>query len=139
MKPMLLGMNSPDPGYEVLDPTVGSGLRLVELIGRDAFDKFDRSNILDRRQWSRVEARARADMVISSMKGHNVVVLGNEAWSTLSLPSCRKLEFIVRNSRVDEFGDKWYKVPHPSGRNLLYNDQKWRDKARNLLREIAGV
>lgn len=129
---MMLGMNVPRSGFEPLDPDGPTGKRLVSLIGRDVFDKFDRTNVLDRRIWSRQAARARASEVIASLRGRTVMVFGNEAWLTLSLPSCVLLECVVMNE-----SDEWYRVPHPSGRNRWYNEIARRGRVRDLFESIS--
>ena len=138
-RPVLLGMNVPIEGYLPLDPDGPTGRRLVEIMGRDAFDLYDRTNMIERRQWSREVARDGAMEKIRSLVGRPVVVLGNETWAALSLPICSWLKFIYLNASETYLGDRWYRVPHPSGRNLLYNNERRRSETRSLLREIVNL
>src|SRR6185312_16861971 len=102
------------------------------LIGSDAFNKFDRTNMIERRIWSRIQARKRATEVRESLKGRTVVVLGQEVWVTLALPMCTWFHAIIDHDGL------WYKVPHFSGRNRMYNDADNLAKAKTILLGVAN-
>lgn len=128
-------MNVPVDGYLPLDPDGPTGRRLVDLIGRDVFDLFDRTNVLDRKIWSRQEAKRRADDVMSMMSGRDVMVFGNETWLVLSLPRCLWLDHVATVSGIRS--TTWYRVPHPSGRNRWYNEPSRRVMVRELFERVA--
>lgn len=133
MRPILLGMNVPVEGYGPLDPDGPTGKRLVEIMGRDAFDEFDRDNVLDRKLWRMADARKSKVATLTKLSGRDVVALGQEVWSAMSLPKCQWL------GRIHFNDGWWYRVPHPSGRNRMYNDAMWVAEARSLMRRVANV
>lgn len=124
-------MNCP-VGGEPLHPEGGSGRRLIAIVGRDAYDAFDRRNACPDKEWN----PARVDWVQVQLDMHNrfVVVLGADTWRALQLPEAVKwFQFYDSGFTV------WLKVPHPSGRSLHYNLAGNRRKLRKFLRTMAGV
>ena len=90
---------------------------------------FDRRNLIDAREWSAGEARERADATIESLRGREVVVLGASTRKIIGLPELLIHPLIWR-------GATWRQLPHPSGRNLWYNDPTCRMLASVLLAEL---
>jgi hypothetical protein len=131
MKPMILGMVKNDASKEVLDPMYGSGRRLVAIVGRRVFDEYDRMNMLDGNTWRTFGARRRANEVIKKLEGRKVMVLGADVWDALRLPPCQHFQ------AVDKYGSKWYRVPHPSGLNIMYNDKAVRAQTRDLFKAVV--
>lgn len=65
--------------------------------------------------------------------GARAIILGREAWSSLGLPFAAPLqELDMPVSRI-----RFVYVPHPSGRNLWYNDENNRQRVGELLRRYA--
>lgn len=128
---VLLGMNAPT-GTEPLglfSPN-GAGRRLLLLSGMteaDYEETFERRNVLDARGWLMRRARRAAGRVRSELAGRTVVVLGLQAWAALGLP--RTPPYRLR----EENDTRWFLIPHPSGRNLYYNDPGNRRRARRFL------
>lgn len=65
----------------------------------------------------------------ASVQGRRVVALGNAVRDALGLP-----DRIVHPCCVG--GATYYAIPHPSGRNLFYNDPACRDLVRLLLEDL---
>jgi hypothetical protein len=123
-------MNCP-VGGEPLHPEGGSGRRLISIIGRDAYDKFERRNACPDKVWS--PERVDWVQIKLDMTHRFVAVLGGETWSALQLPAgAGWFNF------YDDDHTVWLKVPHPSGRSLHYNLTGNRRKLRKFLRAMAG-
>lgn len=130
---ILLGMNSATGEALALYPNTGAGRRLFDLTGyteEEYAEKFDRINLLDDTEWDCAKGKASAKAMRYRVAGRRVVVLGNQAWSALGLPKANWFQEMTVGDTV------WYLIPHPSGKNLLYNKPSVREKARNLLRSI---
>jgi hypothetical protein len=138
---LIFGMNNPK-GREALSPRGrGAGGRLFEIarlhggFSEEEYEReFSRRNVLDRRRWDQKRARGGASRLrwLARRVG-KVVVLGREAWAALGLPS--KAPFF---SQVEEGGATWLLLPHPSGRNLLLNDERARETMGSLLRKVVS-
>jgi hypothetical protein len=96
------------------------------------FNAFDRDNVLRQKEWRREDARAKCKAVRKRLEGRTVVVLGNEVWHALGLPKA-----VWFGSAMTADGTTWYRVPHPSGLNQKYNDEKNVARMRILMRDIA--
>jgi hypothetical protein len=75
-------------------------------------------------------AQTGAEKVKEMMQGRTSVVLGTEAWYALKL---RRASFWV------DCRDGAWLVPHPSGKNRIYNASQAREKTGKLLRRLAGL
>jgi hypothetical protein len=136
MKPLLLGMARNDDlrGKALLpseDGGNGAGDRLLRISGltrEEYLKKFRRRNILPAGRWSASRARLRGYRLQRRLRGR-VIVLGKDTWRALWLP---RVEFFGRVINGDEC--VFILIPHPSGRNLIYNDLDVRLKARKILR-----
>jgi hypothetical protein len=126
-------MNCP-VGGEPLHPDGGSGRRLIELMGRDAFDRFDRMNVLDETTWRPDRARASAAAKTKLLAGRKVAVLGAETWRALTTE--RRPRWLQKTASGDS---EFTLIPHPSGRNLVLNSRDMRRAVRRTLREMAGL
>lgn len=143
MRPIILGMNNPhssDP-LLVLSPTGdpgSAGNRLWNMSGMSETEyrlAFDRRNLVSGPEWTSEIARlATKRFVVDLEEIATIVVLGRLTWNAFAfLPGdqwpCRAWR---TNART------WWFVPHPSGRNLWYNDPENGRKVGKLLRRLAG-
>jgi hypothetical protein len=147
MKPILIGMNNPlstRPGHELYPLPEGcTGNRLWKILHARTGasmsqyrDAFERRNLVRGLEYDRIAARARAYETVLELRGsgRTVVLLGNavrEAFHyvlrdgvllgntdyTTGLPP-----LLVHPQEAG--GCIWRQIPHPSGRNLWYNEQK---------------
>lgn len=141
MKAVLLGQNNPlhaHPKYALYPVPRGSaGYRLYALLRTKVpgllrgqyLCGFDRANVLNSTQWCPRAAQAGVPALLQQLQGRTVVVLGQQARAVLHLPP-----LLVHPLRVH--GVTWRQLPHPSGRNLWYNDEKNCDLAATLLAEL---
>jgi len=100
----------------------GSGQSLFMMSGMkttDYFDAFERMNAED------IEDDR-------PLLGRYVVVLGKAAWSKMGLPPTGWWGSLVAR------GITWVLIPHPSGRNRVYNDEQNRHRAGVVLRMVAA-
>lgn len=150
MKPLLLGANNPlsdDPEFDLYPYPEGSaGHRLWRLLPEGTsraqyLAAFDRRNLLRAREWSAAEARRAAQALLPDLVGRLVVVLGTEVRSALGLPKVEPLS--INESWLHPTGSpdlpvelRWAALPHPSGRNLWYNNEANRLRASDLLERI---
>jgi hypothetical protein len=129
-KPVILGMNSRTGEALGLLPTTGAGCRLWKCTGmtlREYLDAFDRMNLLEEPEWVAERARVAAAKIKERLKGRRVIVLGSQAWTALGLP---KKNLMEPHFATD--GTRWIMLPHPSGKNLWYNDAANREKVRRF-------
>lgn len=139
-RPIILGMNNPrssDP-LLVLSPTGdpgSAGNRLWNLSGMTETEyrlAFERRNLVRGPEWTSAVARAAAKK-FSCAGGSSVLVLGSATWA--AFPFLPRDPMLLR--RYDHNQTRFYAVPHPSGRNLWYNDKKNRARVGRLLRRLA--
>ena len=144
MKPLLLGMNNPlsdDPEYDIYPYPEGSaGWRLWKMLPEGTtraqyLDMFDRRNLLRAREWAVPAARTAAAFLLPELAGRTVVVLGAQVRAALGLPRTEPLVW----RRSGPFKFDWIAVPHPSGRNLWYNEPGRRDEVGAMLWALAAV
>ena len=129
MQPLLVGLKNPHPGEPLAPRPVGcTGWRIFQMLQpmseEDYLGGFARINLWDAGVAPTLEA-------IASV--HDAVILGDEVW--------RALRFNSRTPKLgaSSFGEHTmlYRVPHPSGRNLWYNDSQNRRAVSNLLRSLV--
>ncbi len=143
-RPLLIGMNNPistRPGHELYPHPEGcTGHRLWRMLhdrtnaSRAAYlDAFERRNLVRGLEWNRLAARARAyEMVVELYgSGRTVVLLGQsvrEAFDFVmkGLPAAmggatNGLPPVLIHPQ-EAGGCIWRQIPHPSGRNLWFND-----------------
>jgi hypothetical protein len=68
---------------------------------------------------------------MKKLEGRTVVILGAEVWRVLGLKARPPGTCTIA------LGARYYFLPHPSGRNLFYNDEENRRMAGTLLRRLA--
>mgnify|MGYP007083431842 CR=1 FL=1 len=156
VKPLLLGMNNPlsdDPKYDLYPYPEGSaGYRLWKMIPgdvwrRDYLGSFDRRNLLRAREWNQRAAREAARALMPELHGRLVLVLGTQVRAALGLPPAEPLARMLAEvdcspTRADALRIKfeWIAIPHPSGRNLWYNDPtNMRAVGELLISLMSGV
>lgn len=144
-RPLLLGMNNPlsdDPEFDLYPYPAGSaGYRLWRLLPEGTsraqyLAAFDRRNLLRAREWSAAEARRAAQALLPDLVGRLVVVLGTEVRSALGLPKVEPLSINESWLPGSPAQLRWVALPHPSGRNLWYNNEANRLRASDLLERI---
>jgi hypothetical protein len=133
-------MNNPvslDPRYALYPLPVGcAGNRLYEML-REVLPsatmggyarRFERINLVSG-PWDAAAARVRAAELRPTLVGRHVVLLG--------LQVARAFEVDPRCTTCNEDDDAiFYLLPHPSGRNLLYNDPGRRRATGELLARL---
>ncbi len=149
-RPLLVGMNNPygaDPRYALYPlPERSAGGRLYEIINaatglskRQYVRAYDRVNLVEG-AWSAAVARGRADLLIPSLAGRRVVLLGRDVQGAFGIAGALPME--ERTEAVSTGWITFYCVPHTSGRNLWYNDPENRRLAIEFfrrLRDLAGI
>ncbi len=141
-RPVLIGMNNPlsaEPRHALFPHPPGCTGHRIYCMLRDHnpgllrghyLQAFDRMNVLDSVHWDRMAALAAGRELWVRLQGRTAVVLGAEARMALCLPEVAAIEW-----RKDR-GVRWCLLPHPSGRNLWYNDPMMRACAGLLLDEL---
>lgn len=141
MRPILVGEDNPygsDPRYALyFEPEHSAGGRLCRLVlglsGKDYIRGFERLNLCGSR-WSNEEARKSADAIMARAQDakSTIVLLGAKV--------TRAFQFNYAPFTKLDYLDKVRVVflPHPSGRNRVWNEPGAFARARHLLHE-AGV
>lgn len=156
MKPILVGIDNPhsnDPRHALAPyPENSSGWRLWMMLhdwcgmSRGEYMKaFDRRN-LNPQKFQKLASTtvlnfactyAMARILGSLGSGSRVVLIGDEV--RRSIPYLKKQ--IVHPQVVEDMrstrGIIFYQIPHPSGRNLIYNDPTMRNLIALLLKDLA--
>jgi hypothetical protein len=125
-RPVLVGMNNPygsDPRYALYpSPRNSAGWRLHALlkthcvVSRAEYVRaFDRRNLLEQPWWDAGRAAELATEMEKRLRGHVVVLLGDQVRRAFRLP--KQLILPIKREGVE-----YRQLPHPSGRNLFYND-----------------
>lgn len=144
MKALLVGEDNPygaDPRYALwCEPRRSAGGRLCyDILGIksqvDYVRRFDRTNLC-LTKWSDPKARNRA---IELMSGpHEVhVLLGSKVTKAYGFPFTRFSVHDLKDSHWPALR-KVVVLPHPSGRNTIWNDPAVVQRARDLLVEVLG-
>lgn len=150
MRPLLIGMNNPlsmEPEYALYPAPEGcTGYRLWQMLDqavvngvlRATYIKvFERTNLVVG-PWSARLARVNAGEMMRRGLGADrpVLLLGSDVWRAFRLPAdvlpCESTQPYPR-------GPVLWRVPHPSGRNLWYNDPDNRRRVGQLLARLAGM
>lgn len=139
-RPVLLGMDNPlssAPEHALYPHPPGcTGWRLYDMLRErlpgvtrgQYLRAFDRRNLCEEK-WSIRAARDRGRWLTRELQGREVVVLGAQPRSALGLP-----ELLIEPQ--DRDGVTWRQIPHPSGRNLWYNDPGHRQMVAVLLEQL---
>jgi len=145
-RPILIGMNNPvssSPGHELFPYPPGcTGHRIFELLQsrvpavtrRQYLDRFDRRNLVPLPVWDKQMARARAMQLEQELwfTGRTIVLLGGDVANAFRHPRLLLHPQVIG-------GCTWRQVPHPSGRNLWFNDEKNRFLVASLLEDLFNV
>lgn len=147
MRPLLLGMNNPhsdNPRWDLAPyPDNSSGWRLWKMIDdrvgiskRDYMKVFARHNLLHSRTWDKRKVKDAAFAATFFTKpGVTVVLLGDDVRRAMNLFNGGKIQKILIHPQVVN-GVTYRCVPHPSGRNLFYNDPIQRELVAMLLVDL---
>lgn len=139
MKPLLVGEMNPygaDPFFALYPlPETSSGGRLQSLIldiPRDAYVEMDRVNLCEGK-WSAPAARSRGQELRAffTPATHKFVLLGAKVSGAFGVPF-EPISAKTGHAAGDEH--TYVVLPHPSGRNLLWNDPEVIPRVRALLR-----
>ena len=146
---MLVGESNPygsDSTYALWpQPPNSAGARLSDILGlgmTNYLRYFDRVNLLRGDRWSTAQARIEADRIRESRLG-DLVLLGRKVAAAFGLdftspaPGESGRLFFRAFPRGD--GGRVLVLPHPSGRNLLWNLPENRALGRRMLRDLIGV
>lgn len=160
MKPILIGLNNPvstRPGHELYPLPEGcTGNRLWGLLHdrtgasmSQYLDTFERRNLVRGVEYDKVKGRARAHETLVELRGsgRTVVLLGSvvrEAFHFCLKGSGDLFTPVIGEDGLPPLlvhpqeagGCTWRQIPHPSGRNLFYNDEKNREVVALLMEEL---
>jgi len=132
---VIIGMNNPTREGDPLSPTAdkNAGHRLWQMSGMSLADyeaTFERINLVDARQWRPWHARTVGRRLRQRLRGRSVIVLGRDVWQALGLDDAPWFASTT-------FGATTFTLlPHPSGRNLIYNDAANREEVRRCLSQF---
>lgn len=146
MRPILIGMNNPVssmPGHELFPHPPGcTGHRLYDMLRsripdvtrRQYLDRFDRRNLVPYAEWNKAIARANASLIEQQLwgSGRTVVLLGADVANAFGHPRSLLHPQLIG-------GTTWRQVPHPSGRNLWYNEPENVRLVAMLLEDLFNV
>jgi len=142
VRPVIIGMNNPislDSHYALYPHPPGcAGHRLWKMLEVETgatmlqyLRAFDRRNLLPTREWTGPrDARAAAEAMVPTLVDRHVLLLGAEVRRAFDLAD------LLPGTSVDlitDDGRRFYYLPHPSGRNLWYNDEANRQLAARVL------
>lgn len=161
MRPVLIGMNNPinpDPKYALWpSPSGCTGWRVWQMLSavhpltqREYADAFERRNMIDSTTWSEPAAARAVVGHLATLGGRRVVlfgaplrrlfgfVLGDLLASPMVRDIAPRYGLMLRDvpGEASTEAATFYLLPHPSGRNLWYNNP-----ANRLLagRVLAGL
>lgn len=139
MKPVLVGEYNPygsNPRFALFpNPRSSAGGRLCyDIFGMNAAEylrSFDRMNLLEIAKWSASLARSRAASLLTDNPGRTFILLGSNV--------CKAFGFEFKpfssDARLVPPG-RIIRLPHPSGRCLLWNAPDAAETARRLVAEV---
>lgn len=141
-RPLLIGMNNPlstQPGHELYPAPEGcTGHRLWKILyartgafRQQYLDTFERKNLVRGVIFDRKAAKMKARAMSAELQdSHRVVVLlGNDVRTAFGHP-----RLLIHPQVIG--GCTFRQLPHPSGRNLWYNDPDNLKLAELLLEEL---
>jgi hypothetical protein len=140
---LLLGEDNPygsDPSFSLYCYPVGcAGYRLRRILGlpQHQYLGLHRANLCDG-TWSTPRARARASELLVPLSPHPVIVmLGRKVTEAMRRAAMIEEDIVPFSTRGCCPGLTLVSLPHPSGRNAALWNPKARDRARQILREVA--
>jgi hypothetical protein len=145
VKCVIIGMNnakSDDPA-DAMEPYTcnGAGERLWQMVHlacgctkEEYAYRFEMMNVLDQREWNANSAAIAAGLIRFRLSGRQCFVLGKDAWEALGFSS-KSAWFATERSYT---GARYTLLPHPSGKNLMYNDAKIVARTGRLLAQAGG-
>ncbi len=146
MKPIIIGMNNPvssAPGHELFPYPPGcTGHRLLSMLQSrlpdvrrsDYLETFERRNLVVGSIYDKRAAQRAAEVIYAELwgSGRTVVLLGQDVRRAFGHPP-----LLLHPQLIG--GTTWRQLPHPSGRNMWYNDAKNREVAAVLLEELFNI
>jgi hypothetical protein len=143
MRPVLIGMNNPvssKPEHALVPYPPGcTGSRLLEMLKtripevtrHQYLERFDRRNLVPHKVWDGLLAAKHADELFLSFfgTGRTIVLLGADTVKAFNIP-----RLLIHPQTIG--GATWRQIPHPSGRNLWFNDEANRDLVACLLEDL---
>lgn len=140
---LLCGEQNPygsDPEFALYCYPPGcSGYNLRRILGlpQDQYLSLHRKNLCDG-DWSKSHAKARAIELLSPHAPWNVMVLlGRKVTEVFETAVLDDVPLVPFSTRACCPGMTIVSLPHPSGRNAARWNPKARDRAREILRELA--
>jgi len=154
---IVIGMNNPislDQRHALYPHPPGCvGHRLWKLLETETgasmsqyLRAFDRRNLLPTCEWTgRRDAREAAEAILPDIQGRTILLLGAEvrkAFGQIDLQPGDFVDVLAFSLCEDQSSEKrwrFYYLPHPSGRNLWYNDEANRQLASGLLANLYNL
>lgn len=141
MSVLLLGEDNPygsEPAFALYcHPANCSGDRLRQIFGltEDEYLALHRANLCDSGAWSMKEARRRAQLYVAdpSAPWRTIVMLGRKGADAFRYEQPFFTHGVVPHTDGEM---RLVSLPHPSGRNTAWNDQRLHVLARRILREL---
>lgn len=116
-----------------------SGYRLWRILGlsQHQYLALHRTNLCDG-AWSKSRAKARAlELLTPTAPWQVMVLLGRKVTETFEKVALDGAPFAAFSTKTCCPGMTLVSLPHPSGRNAALWNPKARDRAREILREVA--
>lgn len=140
---LLLGEQNPygsDPEFALYCyPPNCAGYRLLRILGlpQHQYLSLHRKNLCDG-DWSKEQAKARAFELLSPESPWKVMVLlGRKVTEVFEKVALEDVPLVAFSTRPCCPGMTLVSLPHPSGRNAALWNPKARDRARQILRDLA--
>lgn len=140
---LLLGESNPygsDPEFALYNYPPGcAGYRLRRILGlpQHQYLALHRKNLCDG-DWSKDAAKQRALTLLDPNAPWRVIVLlGRKVTETFEKVALDDASLVPFSTRACCPGMTLVSLPHPSGRNTVWNNPKLRDRALEILRELA--
>jgi hypothetical protein len=145
MNVLLVGEDNPfsaDPEFALYSSPDGcSGHRLMKILGlpEDQYLALHRTNLCASGAWSMVEARRRARLLSAdrSAPWRTIVLLGRKVADAFDYEQPFFTSGIEPHTTAWPVPITYVSLPHPSGRNQRLWTSGARDRAREILRELA--
>lgn len=146
MRPILVGVNNPvssDPAHALFPYPEGcTGHRLLEMLRTripeatrgQYLSRFDRRNVVSSKVFDRKMAQKGAADLFSEFFGSSrtIVLLGADTAAAFGIP-----RLLIHPQMIG--GCTYRQIPHPSGRNLWYNETENRLLVSMLLEDLFNA